>query len=94
MLEVPSLAFAPNSFFKKVDFVMVGGNDLKQFFFAADRENERVNSERASKRKLGGVEVPGANMSSSPAAMDQEFMKKMFEFRELTKKRIINFLRG
>ena len=30
MLEVPSLAFAPNSF-KKVDFLMVGGNDLKQF---------------------------------------------------------------
>ena len=42
MLEVPSLAFAPNSFFKNVDFLMVGGNDLKQFFFAADRENERV----------------------------------------------------
>ena len=42
MLEVPSLVFAPNSFFKKVDFLMVGGNDLKQFFFAADRENEKV----------------------------------------------------
>ena len=42
MLEVPSLAFAPNSFFKSVDFLMVGGNDLKQFFFAADRENEKV----------------------------------------------------
>ena len=28
--------------FKNVDFIMVGGNDLKQFFFAADRENERV----------------------------------------------------
>ncbi len=42
MLEVPSLAFAPNSFFKCVDFLMVGGNDLKQFFFAADRENEKV----------------------------------------------------
>ena len=42
MLEVPSLAFAPNLFFKSVDFLMVGGNDLKQFFFAADRENEKV----------------------------------------------------
>ena len=42
MLEVPSLAFAPNSFFRSVDFIMVGGNDLKQFFFAADRENEKV----------------------------------------------------
>jgi len=42
MLETPSLAFAPQSFFDTVDFVSVGGNDLKQFFFAADRENERV----------------------------------------------------
>ncbi len=42
MLEVPSLAFANDLFFKRVDFIMVGGNDLKQFFFAADRENEKV----------------------------------------------------
>lgn len=42
MLETPSLAFAPRSFFRSVDFVSIGGNDLKQFFFAADRENERV----------------------------------------------------
>ena len=42
MLETPSLAFAPRRFFETVDFVSIGGNDLKQFFFAADRENERV----------------------------------------------------
>ncbi len=42
MLETPSLAFAPRQFFEEVDFVSIGGNDLKQFFFAADRENERV----------------------------------------------------
>jgi phosphotransferase system enzyme I (PtsP) len=42
MLETPSLAFAGHSFFREVDFLSVGGNDLKQFFFAADRENERV----------------------------------------------------
>ena len=42
MLETPSLAFAPEGFWREVDFVSVGGNDLKQFFFAADRENERV----------------------------------------------------
>lgn len=42
MLETPSLAYAPDAFFKEVDFISVGGNDLKQFFFAADRENERV----------------------------------------------------
>ena len=42
MLETPSLAFAPRSLFEAVDFLSIGGNDLKQFFFAADRENERV----------------------------------------------------
>ncbi|MFO1141918.1 MAG: putative PEP-binding protein [Amaricoccus sp.] len=42
MLEMPSLAFAPDPFFALTDFISVGGNDLKQFFFAADRENELV----------------------------------------------------
>ena len=42
MLETPSLAYAPQAFFDMTDFISIGGNDLKQFFFAADRENERV----------------------------------------------------
>ena len=42
MLETPSLAYATNSFYESVDFLSIGGNDLKQFFFAADRENELV----------------------------------------------------
>ncbi|MCF1708540.1 phosphoenolpyruvate--protein phosphotransferase [Tabrizicola sp. J26] len=42
MLETPSLAYAPKEFFDLVDFISIGGNDLKQFFFAADRENELV----------------------------------------------------
>ena len=42
MLETPSLAYAPRGFFEMVDFLSIGGNDLKQFFFAADRENELV----------------------------------------------------
>jgi phosphotransferase system enzyme I (PtsP) len=42
MLETPSLAFAPRQFYEMADFISIGGNDLKQFFFAADRENERV----------------------------------------------------
>ena len=42
MLETPSLAFAPRRFFEEVEFLSIGGNDLKQFFFAADRENELV----------------------------------------------------
>jgi phosphotransferase system, enzyme I, PtsP len=42
MLETPSLAFASDNFFRAADFISIGGNDLKQFFFAADRENELV----------------------------------------------------
>ncbi|SNS20013.1 phosphoenolpyruvate--protein phosphotransferase [Antarctobacter heliothermus] len=42
MLETPSLAFASQRFFEEVEFLSIGGNDLKQFFFAADRENEMV----------------------------------------------------
>ena len=42
MLETPSLAYASDRFFGLTDFISVGGNDLKQFFFAADRENEWV----------------------------------------------------
>ncbi|MGB3407687.1 MAG: phosphoenolpyruvate--protein phosphotransferase [Jannaschia sp.] len=42
MLETPSMAFAPRRFFEQADFISIGGNDLKQFFFAADRENELV----------------------------------------------------
>ncbi len=42
MLETPSLAFGPDRFFELTDFISIGGNDLKQFFFAADRENELV----------------------------------------------------
>ena len=42
MLETPSMAFAEDEFFELADFISIGGNDLKQFFFAADRENELV----------------------------------------------------
>jgi hypothetical protein len=42
MLETPSLAYAPDAFFRAADFISVGGNDLMQFFYAADRGNERV----------------------------------------------------
>ena len=42
MLETPSLAYAPGRLLPETDFISIGGNDLKQFFFAADRENELV----------------------------------------------------
>ena len=42
MFEVPALIHAPDRLFQEADFISVGGNDLVQFYFAADRENERV----------------------------------------------------
>ncbi|MGB0505403.1 MAG: phosphoenolpyruvate--protein phosphotransferase [Pikeienuella sp.] len=42
MLETPSIGFASDKFFAAVDFISVGGNDLMQFFFAADRGNDLV----------------------------------------------------
>ncbi|WP_018632168.1 phosphoenolpyruvate--protein phosphotransferase [Neomegalonema perideroedes] len=42
MLETPSLAYAHDDFLREADFLSIGGNDLAQFFFAADRGNDRV----------------------------------------------------
>lgn len=42
MLEVPSLAWQLPEILKRVDFLSVGSNDLQQFFFAADRGDQRV----------------------------------------------------
>ena len=42
MLEVPSLAYQIDQILERADFVSIGGNDLAQFFFAADRDNIHV----------------------------------------------------
>ncbi|MEM1164150.1 MAG: putative PEP-binding protein, partial [Pseudomonadota bacterium] len=42
MFEVPALISESDRMFAEADFISVGGNDLLQFFFAADRENEKV----------------------------------------------------
>jgi phosphotransferase system enzyme I (PtsP) len=44
MIEVPSILFELDALLPRVDFVSVGSNDLLQFLFAADRNNERVAS--------------------------------------------------
>ena len=62
MLETPSLAFAPDRFFGMCDFISIGGNDLKQFFFAADRENERV------RRRYDTLSLPFLNFLSQIVA--------------------------
>lgn len=42
MIETPASAWRANLIAEKVDFLSVGGNDLAQFYFAADRDSERV----------------------------------------------------
>ena len=42
MIEVPSIIYQLDDLLPLVDFVSVGSNDLLQFLFAADRENDRV----------------------------------------------------
>jgi phosphotransferase system enzyme I (PtsP) len=42
MIEVPSLLYELDALLPRVDFISVGSNDLLQYFFAADRNNNRV----------------------------------------------------
>ncbi|MEO1135304.1 MAG: phosphoenolpyruvate--protein phosphotransferase [Pseudomonadota bacterium] len=42
MIETPASAWRAGLIAQKVDFLSVGGNDLAQFYFAADRDSERV----------------------------------------------------
>lgn len=42
MIETPAAAWHIGGLAGKVDFMSIGGNDLAQFYFAADRDSERV----------------------------------------------------
>ena len=42
MFEIPSVAWMAEEFARLVDFISVGTNDLTQYTFAAERNNERV----------------------------------------------------
>ncbi|MBY0423728.1 MAG: hypothetical protein K2Q06_15595, partial [Parvularculaceae bacterium] len=42
MIEIPAAVWRLEAIAARTDFLSVGGNDLAQFFFAADRESERV----------------------------------------------------
>lgn len=42
MIETPAAAWQADQIAAKVDFLSIGGNDLAQFYFAADRDSERV----------------------------------------------------
>ena len=42
MIETPAAAWNVAGLAGKIDFLSIGGNDLAQFYFAADRDSERV----------------------------------------------------
>jgi phosphotransferase system enzyme I (PtsI) len=42
MMETPAAAIMADRFAKEVDFFSIGTNDLTQYLFAADRNNEKV----------------------------------------------------
>ncbi|MBJ7535808.1 phosphoenolpyruvate--protein phosphotransferase [Rhodomicrobium vannielii ATCC 17100] len=42
MVEIPAILYQLDQILPLVDFISVGSNDLLQFLFAADRENDRV----------------------------------------------------
>jgi len=42
MIETPAAAWRLDLIAQKVDFLSVGGNDLAQFYFAADRDSEKM----------------------------------------------------
>jgi phosphotransferase system enzyme I (PtsP) len=42
MVEIPSAAWSVKDLCRHADFLSIGGNDLAQFFFAADRESDLV----------------------------------------------------
>jgi phosphotransferase system, enzyme I, PtsP len=44
MFEVPALAFQMDALMKRVDFLSIGSNDLRQFLFASDRGSARLAS--------------------------------------------------
>jgi len=44
MVEIPAVALAIKHFIKKIDFLSIGTNDLAQYVFAADRENNELSN--------------------------------------------------
>jgi phosphotransferase system enzyme I (PtsI) len=46
MVEVPSVALDPESYFPYIDFISIGTNDLLQYIFAADRDETAIEEYR------------------------------------------------
>lgn len=52
MLEIPSACLAANEILAVADFASIGSNDLIQYLFAVDRNNERVAADYHPNRKV------------------------------------------
>jgi phosphoenolpyruvate-protein phosphotransferase len=53
MVEVPSVALVLDQVAAEVDFLSVGTNDLTQYLFAADRDNDRVSALHSPRHPAG-----------------------------------------
>jgi len=82
MLEVPSLAWQLPEILKRVDFLSVGSNDLQQFFFAADRGDQRVS------HRYDAVSVPFLRLLKQIADACQDIGKPLTLCGEMAGSRI------
>ena len=83
MVEVPSVLWQLDEFLERVDFMSVGSNDLVQYLFAADRDNQRVSSRfdplsPAVLRALRRI-VAKANLKGKPVTLCGEIGGKPLE---------------
>ncbi|UUX51421.1 phosphoenolpyruvate--protein phosphotransferase [Nisaea acidiphila] len=82
MLEVPSLAWQLPEILSRVDFLSVGSNDLQQFFFAADRGDQRVT------HRYDPVSVPFLRLLKQIADACEEYGKPLTLCGEMAGSRI------
>ena len=83
MIEVPALLYDLDALLPKVDFVSVGSNDLLQYLFAADRNNDKVSQRYdtlhpVALRALGSI-VAAARRHDKPLTLCGEMAGKPLE---------------
>ncbi len=77
-LETPSLAFAPDAFFREVNFLSIGGNDLKQFFFSGrPRKTNWAPPLRHARHGVSRVSGTHRGQGARPMARRSAFAAKM-----------------
>jgi phosphotransferase system, enzyme I, PtsP len=83
MIEVPALLYDLDALLPKVDFVSVGSNDLLQYLFAADRNNEKVSQRYDTLHPVAlralGLIVAAAKRHNKPLTLCGEMAGKPLE---------------